>query len=350
MNLKKYDFFHKRIKTFSNHILKSIDNINNKLNKILINSKSISQDLLITFRIRKLLFIFSEFRLESIKFFNLMQNNNNTSDMKKLFIFFNIHWDSLFYSINFKIIPIFIIDLNEYPIFLKPNSNLLITLLKKVPYDNEYFSGYYDYEIQNIFESLFIYRNKKIINSLQNLKFVFQTRSSFSNIEGFCKAIASTLVEEFKINIFIPQLVLCINRLIYPLIYQNNESFFLFSTQNIKEYLIKISFLIDENRFQKSIEKISEISFHLVPIDMLYILFLSSNLLIESFYIKNNEKTCGGDELHQLIELLIKKIKNPELYSILLWLEKYSNECEINSSLKYLLISFISCFNILKST
>lgn len=226
----------------------------------------------------------------------------------------------------------------------KPVTSKLMQLLHNVPFDPDTKCGCYLSDLQNTFETLVILRNPQYVRSLIGLESAMKTNISFSSIEGFVRAMTSKIISDFQITNYVPQLMLCVQRVVYSRVYTYRPDFFPFSKVNSLNRDLARDTPVDIDSFTNGVDHLNRIMFQIAPVDILYSLYVSSTLFVDSYMIVHNMGAgvdFGAEQLLPIIEKGICQSYVPCLVDILLWLDKYCEENSMPQAISYVVTSFL---------
>jgi len=344
--MSKSIILQKRVSTFSKFVFDFFEKITYKMMNLLITMKMFPKQISIINDLREMLHFLHQYRSETIEFFldlgNMLKKELTQEMVRDLY-----KKSTGIITSSDSIIRVITIGSNPFcslPI-QKASLSVLVSVLSHVPYNEECETGPLDFHVQEQFELIFLKRYKKISNSLNNLKVVFRAKASFSNVEGFCRAIATSIIDDFKLDCYISQLVLCITRYVYPQLYVFQRDFFKIATQ-LSQKPIEIPSC---PHFLRGLSELNQIHFKVVPIDMLYSMYIASTAFVRSFFIENNcdpNTECGAQQLLPIIEKAILSTSTNTIPSVIRWLEKYNQEVQCTPALAYVITSFVSALNV----
>ena len=230
----------------------------------------------------------------------------------------------------------------------KPTPFLMASLLARVHYDQETCCGDFSEEIQDVFERVFLYRNDHVIKSLNNLAQAFKAHISFTIVEGFIRALTSKLIQDHRVTRNIPQLLLCVQRAVYPRVYHFFPEFFPFFKVSYRKPTEKPQRPIgdiDVPTFKKGQDLLNQLMFMTTPIDMINILLRAGSLFVDSFMLKHNMGAgvdFGAQELLPILEYAVTTSELVTPLCIFQWLDAYCQDMECEASASYIVASFLT--------
>ena len=347
--ISKFVALKKSVLKESELFFKRIDEINSKINQILNSLKTLRNDDELKIIIYKYHVLFSLIRIEIADTFTDIQLNlefwtNLTRNYKR-----KVSNIDPFVTPKCFLVAQRLISQIPQQIFAKKARRtpfLFASLLSRIHYDNESGCGDFNSDLQDIFERVFIYRDDLISKSLNNLKEAMKDYISFSSIEGFNRALASKLIQDYRVTKNISQLLLCVQRLVYPRIYLIRPNFFPFTILSYKkENQTSRELDLDEETFNKGLDLLNSLMFMTCPIDMINVLLRAGSLFVDSYMIKHNMGVGVDFGAQELLPILEKAISLSILYtpiSLFRWLDKYCQEMECEASASYIVTSFLT--------
>lgn len=287
--ISKFIGLRKQFQTDGGKLLAFLDDSTKKIRSLVLKTSTLPNSCRQKHILRKLLFLFTEYRPEIASYI--------TNVIGEIDVWCNIFRQNNKYTFNntaLKLSPTFqgILNLlNSKEILVptvQPKVSFLLYLLRNVPYDYESKTGLFIPEIQDLFETAFIYRDIQLRDSLSGLASAIKTSISFGNLEGFIRAMGSKLINDYQLNECIPQLVLCIQRLVYPYVYTLRPDFFPFKKMSVYNTALARETPTEKMSFKAGLEILNTIMFYHNPNDMIFVLLTSGGYFVDSFMMIHN--------------------------------------------------------------
>lgn len=342
--VRKIGVLKKDIKASNSTAITTIDNMITKLKNLNKKMKTFRQNEPLCDKVRHLLWAFIELRCSYSEFISSLLLEMEY--YMKLTLNPRPHKNELPTFEDSGVLKVIFNLLNE-PIYTlrvtQPSAHLLEDILEKVLYDEESETSIEDIELQTLFENVFIRRNAHISKSLGTLNTALQKSMSFSSIEGFCRAVASKLIYEYKLKKNINQLLHCIYRVVYPLVYTINPQFFPSCNSVRNPNLTPRDVTVEPYLFKTALDLIQQLTYMITPIDMLSVLYRGGSLLVDAYMAaKGGAAEMGAQELLPILEAAVIHSQTPLLLSTLSWLDQYCMEAEASASASYITASFLT--------
>lgn len=232
-----------------------------------------------------------------------------------------------------------------YSPFCSRSPQHFASILAHVDCDPESGIGDFNPYLQDVFERVYVYRNELLVKSLNNLSQAMKDRISFSSIEGFVRAFAAKMITDYKVTTNIPRLIMCVQRLVYPLVYVIKPEFFPFNKVSVRKTVTPKEIDVDNETFQNALNTLNNIIFMSTPIDMVNTMLRAGSLFVDSYMIKHNFGVgvdFGAQELLPILEKAITNSYIPTPLSIFSWLDSYCQETEMAASAGYIITSFLT--------